>query len=203
MISETDFNGIILSKRNAILKLLVEKEYRKKIVIDNLEIPRLRYGQVLIKMLYSSICQTQVGEILGKRGRDPYLPHCLGHEAVGKVVDKHNSVKKVNMDDKVCLSWIKGRGIESGGTQYKSLNGKIINAGPVNTFSEYAVVSENRLYKLLNKAGISCAPNNAPIYIKKIVDIVTEKNGGDGAFREFIEILIGEDRISKLLEELT
>ena len=124
---------------------------RKKIILDKLEVPKLRYGQALVKMLYSSICQTQIGEILGKRGKDPYLPHCLGHEAVGIVVDKHYSIKKVNIDDKVCLSWIKGTGIDSGGTQYKNLNGKKVNAGPVNTFSEYAVISENRLYKLSNK----------------------------------------------------
>ena len=35
-------------------------------------------------------------------------------------------------------------------------------------------------YKLLMKVGISGAPNNAPNYIKKIVDIVTKKNGGNG-----------------------
>ena len=121
---------------------------RKKIVLDSLEIPKLRYGQALVKMLYSSICKTQVEEIFGNRGKDLYLPHCLGHEATGVVVDKHDSVKKVKIDDKVCLSWIKGIGIDSGGVEYKSLDGKKINAGPVSTFSEYAVISENRLYKL-------------------------------------------------------
>ena len=123
----------------------------KKIVIDRLEVPKLRFGQVLVKVLYSSICQTQIGEIFGKRGKDYYLPHCLGHEAVGIIVDKHNSVLKVNKGNKVCLSWIKGSGIDSGGVQYKNEKGKKINAGPVNTFSEYAVVSENRVYKLTNK----------------------------------------------------
>lgn len=102
-------------------------------------------------MLYSSICHTQVQEIIGQRGKDHYLPHCFGHEAVGKVVDKHKSVKKVNIGDRVCLSWIKGSGIDSGGTQYKNLKGKTVNAGPVNTFSEYAVISENRVYKLSNE----------------------------------------------------
>ena len=58
-------------------------------------------------------------------------------------------------------------------------------------------------YKLLKKVGISCAPNNASHYIKGIVDIVTKKNGGDGAFREFIEILIGEKGITVLLEKLS
>ena len=124
---------------------------KKKIVIDTLKIPKLREGQVLVKMIYSSICQTQIGEINGTRGKDPYLPHCLGHEAVGKIMEKHASVKKVKVEDNVCLSWIKGSGIDAGGTKYENLKGKIINAGPVNTFSEYAVISENRIYKLLKK----------------------------------------------------
>jgi len=123
----------------------------KKVVIDRLEIPKLCYGQILVKVLYSSICQTQIGEIMGKRGKDYYLPHCLGHEAVAIVVDKHKSVLKVQVGNKVCLSWIKGSGIEAGGTKYKNKNNVTINAGPVNTFSEYSVVSENRVYKLSNR----------------------------------------------------
>jgi 3-deoxy-D-manno-octulosonate 8-phosphate phosphatase (KDO 8-P phosphatase) len=43
---------------------------------------------------------------------------------------------------------------------------------------------------LLKKVKWSAAPNNAPAYIKKIVHHVTEKNGGDGAFREFVEWLL-------------
>jgi S-(hydroxymethyl)glutathione dehydrogenase/alcohol dehydrogenase len=123
----------------------------KKVVIDRLEMPKLCYGQVLVKVLYSSICQTQIGEIFGTRGKDYYLPHCLGHEAVGIVADKHKSVLKVKVGNKVCLSWIKGSGIDSGGTKYRNNKNIIINAGPVNTFSEYSVVSENRIYKLSHK----------------------------------------------------
>lgn len=52
--------------------------------------------------------------------------------------------------------------------------------------------------ELLKIAGISCSPYNAPAYIKEIVNFVTTKKGGEGAFREFIEIIIG-DRIKELL----
>jgi len=57
-------------------------------------------------------------------------------------------------------------------------------------------------YELLNKVGISGAPRNAPLYIKKVVDIVTETSGGEGAFREFVETIIGEDRVYELLNKL-
>ena len=49
--------------------------------------------------------------------------------------------------------------------------------------------------KLLERVGFSCAPNNSPIYIKKKVDFVTFKEGGNGAFREFVEKIIGIEAI--------
>lgn len=44
--------------------------------------------------------------------------------------------------------------------------------------------------KLLRLVGISGSPKNAPDYVKKEVLIVTEKSGGEGAFREFVEIIL-------------
>lgn len=41
--------------------------------------------------------------------------------------------------------------------------------------------------ELLKVVGFSGAPSNAPSYIKKLVKIVTDKKGGEGAFREFVE----------------
>jgi 3-deoxy-D-manno-octulosonate 8-phosphate phosphatase (KDO 8-P phosphatase) len=47
--------------------------------------------------------------------------------------------------------------------------------------------------ELLKAAGISSAPANAPEYIKKHVDYVTNTKGGDGAFREFVEWIISTE----------
>ena len=44
--------------------------------------------------------------------------------------------------------------------------------------------------ELLKNVGYSAAPSSAPLYIKKIVNYVTEKKGGEGAFREYIEYLL-------------
>lgn len=57
-------------------------------------------------------------------------------------------------------------------------------------------------YALLKLVGISAAPQNAPEYIKKVVDFVTDKKGGEGAFREFVERIVGTEVIYKLLEEI-
>ncbi len=45
-------------------------------------------------------------------------------------------------------------------------------------------------YKMLNKAGLSFAVNDAVDDIKSLVDIVCSKNGGCGAVREMIEYIL-------------
>jgi YrbI family 3-deoxy-D-manno-octulosonate 8-phosphate phosphatase len=57
--------------------------------------------------------------------------------------------------------------------------------------------------KLLEKVGISAAPNNAPDYVKALVHFVTKKSGGQGAFREFVEgILRQEGVLEKVIHEV-
>lgn len=46
--------------------------------------------------------------------------------------------------------------------------------------------------KLLREVGFSCAPANAPDYVKRMVHFVTSKAGGEGAFREFVEKIISD-----------
>jgi len=56
--------------------------------------------------------------------------------------------------------------------------------------------------ELLKAVGFSCAPNNASSYIKEFVHYVTRKNGGDGAFREFVEhVLLQSVSIEKLIND--
>lgn len=57
-------------------------------------------------------------------------------------------------------------------------------------------------YTLLKKVGISACPKNASDYIKEVVGFVTKKNGGEGAFREFVENIIGKERIKEILKDL-
>ncbi|MDP1574212.1 MAG: zinc-binding dehydrogenase [Coxiellaceae bacterium] len=114
-------------------------------LFDNILIPKPNKGQVLVKMTFAGLCHSQLMEIDGKRGEDKYLPHLLGHEGVGTVVEIGEGVTKVKPSDEVILGWIKGKGLEGGGSQYKTTDGLMINSGSVTTFSEYSLVSENRL----------------------------------------------------------
>lgn len=47
--------------------------------------------------------------------------------------------------------------------------------------------------ELLKNVGFSGAPISSPTYIKKLVDIVLQKKGGEGVFREFVEYILTEN----------
>ena len=133
----------MITPRHMRAAILVEQ--KKPLVIDSVELPRrLDYGQVLVKVFYSGICGSQLGEIDGVKGEDHYLPHLLGHEGSGEVFDIGAGVKCVKPGDFVVLHWMKGQGVESAPPLYRWRN-KSLNAGYVTTFNEYAIVSENRL----------------------------------------------------------
>jgi len=116
-------------------------------VWNNIELPALARGQVLVRLAYSGVCHSQLMEARGGRGQDAYLPHLLGHEGTGFVVGVGEGVQKVQINEPVVLTWIKSSGLEGPGVQY-SHHGKTINAGGVTTFNELAIVSENRLVPL-------------------------------------------------------
>ena len=116
--------------------------------VDNfLEVPEVTDGKVLVALAHTGVCHSQLAEIRGDRGINRYLPHLLGHEGSGVVKATGPGVTKVRTGDRVILTWIKGAGVDAGGTIYPSPSGPI-NAGPVTTFNDFALISENRLVLL-------------------------------------------------------
>lgn len=123
-------------------------ELGKPLALARVELPRsLAPGQVLVKVHYSGICGSQLGEIDGAKGEDAWLPHLLGHEGSGSVLEAGPGVRLVQAGDRVVLHWRKGPGIESETPRY-GWDGRTVNAGRVTTFNEYAIVSENRLTRI-------------------------------------------------------
>lgn len=119
-------------------------EQKKPLELAEVDIPALRHGQVLVEIAATRICGSQLGEIDGVKGADRYLPHLLGHEAGGTVLEAGPEVRHVKPGDRVVLHWRPGRGIDAGGSVYLWGNRKV-NAGNITTFQQFAVVSENRL----------------------------------------------------------
>ena len=62
------------------MKAAILVEQHQPLVIDQVELPEtLDVGQVLVKIHYSGICGSQLGEIDGVKGEDKYLPHLFRH----------------------------------------------------------------------------------------------------------------------------
>jgi len=156
-------------------KAAILEKQKSKLKICNIKIKnKLSAGQILVKLKYTGICGKQIDEINGTVGRDPFLPHLLGHEGSGIVEKIGPRVKKVKEKDKVILHWIKSNGIQSKTPKY-ILNKKTINAGWVTTFNEYAIVSENRITKIpkgysLKKASLfgCCATTSLGLVYNKL-----------------------------------
>ena len=126
------------------MKAAILQELNKPLIVMDVGLTPLMFGQVLTKNLVTGICGAQLEEIKGNKGNGAFVPHLLGHEACGIVQKVGPGVTKVEPGDKVVLHWRKGEGIESDFPRYE-YNGRMIQSGKVTTFSEYSIVSENRL----------------------------------------------------------
>jgi len=107
-------------------------------------------------------------EVRGLRGEDKFIPHLLGHEGTGVVVEIGNGVKKVKPGDRVILGWLKGTGMDVLGAKYDH-QGEIISSGGVTTFSDYTIVSENRC---------SLLPSGVPMDIGVLFGCALPTGGG-------------------------
>ena len=121
---------------------------REPLIVDEVSLPeRLLAGQVLVKVRFSGVCGAQLNEIEAAKGPDKFLPHLLGHEGIGVVLEVGPLVRSVAVGDQVVLHWMPGEGIQSDPAVY-DWRGSRLNAGWVTTLSELSVVSENRCTKL-------------------------------------------------------
>lgn len=116
--------------------------------IAEIKHPKIGPDQLLVKMKYSGICRSQLMEVDGKRGNDKWIPHTLGHEAVGVIQEVGSQVSGYKIGEKVILSWIANKGTSAPGYIYESVDGIHINSGPISTFSEIAVIHKSRVHKV-------------------------------------------------------
>jgi S-(hydroxymethyl)glutathione dehydrogenase/alcohol dehydrogenase len=126
------------------MKAVVLTELNKPLKVCDITPMPLSIGQVLVKVLVSGVCGSQLLEIKGYKGNAKFLPHLMGHEGCGIVSEVGQGVTRVKVGDKVVMHWMKTEGIESPFPAYKYEN-QIISSGKVTTLSEFSVVSENRL----------------------------------------------------------
>jgi S-(hydroxymethyl)glutathione dehydrogenase/alcohol dehydrogenase len=108
----------------------------------------LSEGQLLIQLHSAGVCGSQLLEIRGAKGNSKFIPHLMGHEGYGEVVEVGPGVNKVNVGDMVVLHWRRSSGHEADSPKYLNSSGVKVGAGKVATFAELSVVSENRVTKV-------------------------------------------------------
>ena len=82
------------------MKAAILVEQKKPLIVDKVSLPKeLDIGQVLVKIDISGICGSQIGEINGVKGADKYLPHLMGHEGCGTVIETGPGVKFLKKND--------------------------------------------------------------------------------------------------------
>lgn len=139
-------------------KAAILAQSKQPLIVDEIAFPdALDFGQVLVKIHYSSICGAQINEIDAVKGPDKYLPHLLGHEASGTIIETGPGVTTVESGDTVVLHWRPSKGIQCTPPSYRWQD-RPLNAGWVTTFNEYAVVSENRLTVIPADFDLKIAP---------------------------------------------
>src|SRR6476660_6922083 len=139
-------------------KAAILAKSREPLIVDEIDLPdTLNVGQVLVKVLYTTICGAQLNEIAAAKGPDRFLPHLLGHEASATVLETGPGVSNVKPGDTVVLHWRPSLGLQCTPPSYR-WRGEKLNAGWVTTFNEFAVVSENRMTPIPADYDLKVAP---------------------------------------------
>jgi propanol-preferring alcohol dehydrogenase len=125
------------------MKAAVVRAFGKPLSIDEIPVPEPGPGEVLVKIMTSGVCHTDLHAAEGDWPVKPALPFVPGHEGIGIVAALGSAVRGVKEGDAVGLAWLHdacGR-CEHCITGWETLCESQHNTGyNVNgTFAEYAI----------------------------------------------------------------
>ncbi len=115
------------------------------LVLSDIPIPQPRAGELLLKVLACGVCHTEVDEIEG-RTAPPTLPVVLGHEVVGRVVERGNEATGHAVGDRVGVGWIHsstGQPDENLSPRFRA-TGRDVNGG----YAEFMTVPAGYAYPI-------------------------------------------------------
>lgn len=124
----------------------------ERIETREIKIPEIREDEILVKIMASGICGTDIHIFYGHPGAtEPSIPVVLGHEFSGEVVKCGSSVKRLKEGDRVTID----PNIYCGNCDY-CMNGKkqycpsmsAIGVNQNGGFEEYCVVPEKQAIKI-------------------------------------------------------
>jgi propanol-preferring alcohol dehydrogenase len=135
-----------------ILKQLCDlNQDRSLLELAEFPYPSCKEDEVVVEVATCGVCRTELDEI---EGRTPpsFFPMILGHEIVGRVVEKGSHVQKLKIGDRVGIAWIHSscgkcsfcrEGRENLCAKFKA-TGRDAHGG----YAEYTVVKEDYAFPI-------------------------------------------------------
>ncbi len=121
------------------MKAAVCYEFKKPLVVEEVEIDSPKWGEVLVRMEATAICHSDIHYIEGERAVQP--PLVVGHEGAGTVEEVGQGVVDLKVGDRVALSLLR----QCGRCFYCTLG------MPYHCEGHFALATESRLR---NHAGV-------------------------------------------------
>lgn len=88
------------------MKAAVVTEFNQPLQIKDVEIPKVSTGKVLVKMIATGVCHTDLHAMHGDWPIKPSLPFIPGHEGVGEVIEIGAGISHLKVGDKVGIPWL-------------------------------------------------------------------------------------------------
>ena len=88
------------------MKAAVVHEFGKPLTIDEVPVPTPGQGEIVVKIVASGVCHTDLHAAEGDWPVKPSPPFIPGHEGVGFVSDVGPGVKRVKEGDRVGVPWL-------------------------------------------------------------------------------------------------
>ena len=84
------------------MKAMVLHEFNQPLTLEEVEVPKIGSGELLVHVKSCGVCASNVNYA---KGSSPYikLPHILGHEPAGEVVEVGPTVEGFAVGDRVCI----------------------------------------------------------------------------------------------------
>jgi propanol-preferring alcohol dehydrogenase len=90
----------------ALMKAAVVHTFGQPLQIEEVPVPEVAPGQVLVKVVASGVCHTDLHAADGDWPVKPTLPFIPGHEGVGFVAALGKGVKSIKEGDRVGVPWL-------------------------------------------------------------------------------------------------
>ncbi|CAF1000222.1 unnamed protein product [Didymodactylos carnosus] len=136
------------------MKAAVVTKFKEPLEIKDVEIPKPKANDVLVKMIVCGVCHTDLHAAHGDWDNQPQLPRIPGHEGIGEIVElgTHVDANHLKVGDIIGIPWLHSACLhcEYCYTSRETLCKEQINSGYGidGCFAEYALMDADFAIKL-------------------------------------------------------